>query len=158
MLSMFAQQQRGVDERAFRLAHPYDWLVWEDGPWKPVASNTMVAAPSPLFAETSGPQALAIALVAKDGTEDQVTLGRGSQCDLVVNDGTLSSTHLVFMKGPAGWTVRDAGSRNGSDFEGAPMVPGHPRPLASGAALRAGSVLLRYYQPPDMLARLRGVG
>ena len=157
VLTVLAQQERSSDERAFRGTHPHDWLVWEDGPFKAVASAT-VASPAPLFANSTGPQALAIALLSKDGKTEQVTLGRGSQCDLVVNDGTLSSMHLVFMRGPAGWTVRDAGSRNGSDFEGSPMIPGNPRPLTSGATLRAGSVLLRYYSPSDLLARLRAVG
>jgi hypothetical protein len=155
VLSVLARQPHAAELRSFRNAYPYDWLVREEG--DPAAVTTLPpGSPAPLFGATAGgSQSLAIALKAKDGSSEQVVLGRGEQSDIVLNDGTLSSLHLVFMRGPGGWTVRDAGSKNGTTLEGVALQPGQPKPLLSGARLRAGSVVLRYYAPPEMLVRLR---
>lgn len=130
LLSVLAQRHRAHDLDIFVTANPWDWLVWEAG-------------------------AQALALAARDGSTAQVTVGRGKSCDLVINDGTLSSLHLVYMRGPRGWTVRDAGSRNGSVFGGAKLEPGVPRLLRSGDRVEAGSVTLTLYEAAGLLERLR---
>ncbi len=156
LVSALSQQFKLVDIGAFRTAYPYDWLVWEPGPWKPVGTATVMApTPVALAAATGQGGAVAFTMTARDGSTAQVTLGRAVSCDLVLNDGTLSSLHLVFMLGPAGWTVRDAGSRNGSFLNGGSLEPGKPQPLISTAQLQAGSCFLTYYRPEELLERLR---
>lgn len=145
------------DLETFTKAHPHDWLLWEPGSWKPPGSTTLVGpglSTTPTPSKPAG-EALALALEPKrDG--GQLTLGRGGECDAVINDGTLSQLHLVFMQAPdKTWTVRDAGSRNGSQLDGVKLEPGHPQPLKTGAKINAAGVTFTFYGPAGMLQRLK---
>jgi hypothetical protein len=145
-----------ADLATFTKAHPHDWLLWEPGSWKPPGSVTLVAPGlgTPVPSRPSG-EALALALQPKkDG--GQLTLGRGPECDAVINDGTLSQLHLVFMQTKeGGWTVRDAGSRNGSTLDDHRLDAGTPLPLKNGCKLTAAKVMFTYYGPAGMLQRLK---
>jgi hypothetical protein len=146
------------DVETFKKAHPHDWLLWEPGSWKPPGSTTLVG-PGLQPSNTPTPQqtgeALALALERKkDG--GQLTLGRGPECDAVINDGTLSQLHLVFMQTDKGvWTVRDAGSRNGSKVDGITLTAGEPRDLRNGSKVQAAGVTFTFYSPAGMLQRLK---
>jgi hypothetical protein len=145
-----------TDVEAFKKAHPHDWLLWEPGNWKPPGSTTLVGpglSTTPTPASTG--EALALALEKKkDG--GQLTLGRGPECDAVINDGTLSTLHLVFMQSDKGaWTVRDAGSRNGSKVDGLPLAAGQPQELKNGAKITAAGVTFTFYSPAGLLQRLK---
>ena len=160
LLSSFVRTHGHLDEEAFRRSEPHSWLVWEAGPWKPAGRTTLTTMLGPLPAATPtvpapGVEALAYALAPRDGTRDQVTLGRNPICDIVINDGTISMLHLVFVRTPTGWSVQDSGSRNGSMLASTPLESGKARPLASNARLVAGSVAFSFYEPKDMLWRLK---
>lgn len=136
-------------------------MLWEPGSWKPPGTTTLVnpsnlnnPAVTPTPVKPTG-EALAMAMEPKkDGT--QLTLGRGMECDAVINDGTLSTLHLVFMQGPGVvWTVRDAGSRNGSTLDGVKLEAGKPKELRTGCKLTAAGVTFTYYGPAGMLQRLK---
>ena len=141
---------------AFTTAHPHDWLLWEPGRWKPPASATVMLGESSSSlpaAKTSG-EALGLALVTSPS--GNFTLGRGNECDAPINDGTLSQLHLVFQRGTNGeWTVRDAGSKNGSWIDGKKMESGKPAPLRDGTRVVAAQVAFTYYTPAGMLARIK---
>lgn len=158
LLSAFVHSHAHLDEEAFRQSEPHSWLVWEAGPWKPGGSRTLLSMPSPVPARPASPapgvEALAYALSPKD----QVTLGRNPSCDIVINDGTISTLHLVFTRAGTEWTVQDSGSRNGSTLMSAPLGPGKPMLLRSSARLMAGSVTFSFYEPKDMLWRLKQYG
>ena len=144
----------------FEKIHPHDWLVWEPGAWRPPAraGHTLVAAAEPLRAGAAAGEALAMAL-ARDGRRPYVTLGRGAENELVIDDATLSRVHLVLMRAPDGtWTVRDAGSSNGSRLEGQRLEPGKPLPLPPGSRLEAGGVRLTFHDPADLLRRIQSPG
>jgi pSer/pThr/pTyr-binding forkhead associated (FHA) protein len=101
-------------------------------------------------------ESLAIQLEAKNGGSE-VRLGRAAENDLVVDDGTLSRSHLAFWRDPAGvWYVRDVGSSNGTRVEGKD-VGREPTPLESGTRIEAGAVRLTFYDGPGLYLRLRGV-
>ncbi len=157
LISSLAFRFNGADLETFKKAHPHDWLLWEPGSWKPPASTTLVGMglnTTPAPARPSG-EALALALEPKK-EGGGLTLGRGDDCDAVINDGTLSQLHLVFMQGPdATWTVRDAGSRNGSTLDGLKLEAGAPRTLKTGSKLTAAGVTFTYYGPAGMLQRLK---
>ena len=156
LLSAFVRSHAHLDEETFKLSEPAHWLVWEAGPWKPGGARTLSAVPAPAPVTVSpGLEALAYSLSPKDGTRDQVTLGRNPICDIVINDGTISMLHLVFVRTPTGWSVQDSGSRNGSMLASTPLESGKARPLASNARLVAGSVAFSFYEPKDMLGRLK---
>lgn len=159
LLSAFVRSHAHLEEDAFRLAEPSCWLVWEAGPWKPGGARTLTSAPPPpqpmSASPASGVEALAYTLLPKDGTRDQVTVGRNPICDIVINDGTVSMLHLVFVRAGTGWTVQDSGSRNGSSLAGAPLESGKPKQLVTCQRLMAGSVAFSFYEPKDMLWRLK---
>ncbi len=156
LISWLAKKHASADLRAFLKERPEDFLVWEAGPWRPPAARSETMAAGPGTRLLSAGESLAIALVAKAGGAD-VSLGRSAENDLVVDDGTLSRHHLLFRREPAGWTVRDAGSSNGSKLNGM-RLGGEGALLRPGDRLEAGAVRLTFYDAPSMYLRLRGVG
>jgi hypothetical protein len=140
---------RFTDAAALASAHPHDWVIWEPGTWKPPGTSTVAfMAKSPPAPQ--GKQALALALLG----EERVTLGRAETCDLVINDGTLSSAHLVFTRQGPAWFVEDAGSRNGTAVDGL-QRPAHVRvKLMNGSSIAAAQVNLTFHTAQGLFARL----
>jgi len=132
--------------------------VWEPGEWHPPerAGHTLVAAAeAPRPAGKGAAEALAIALT-RNPRRPYVTVGRGPENDVVIDDATLSRIHLVLMRSDDGtWTIRDAGSSNGSRLADRRLEPGKPEGLRCGARLEAGSVRLTFHDPADLLMRLQ---
>lgn len=129
------------------------WLVWEAGPWRPPSARreTLVAGPQTRLLASG--ESLAIQLAPKKPA-GEIRLGRGADCDLVVDDATLSRVHLVFSLDAAGrWAVRDPGSRNGTRLDGAP-VRAAPVPLERGAIIEAGAVRLTFLDAAGLFERL----
>jgi pSer/pThr/pTyr-binding forkhead associated (FHA) protein len=157
LLSWLARKHAGASLQAFLAEHAGDWLVWEAGPWRPPAARRETMAAGPGTRLLAAGESLAIALAARAGGPE-VRLGRGAENDLVVDDGTLSRAHLIFYRDPAGvWSVRDAGSRNGTLVEGA-TLGAEPVTLAPGARIEAGAVRLTFYDAGSLYLRLKGVG
>lgn len=156
LLSSLAFRFGSAEAETFARAFPHDWLLWEPGAWKAPASTTHLITPAVTPAPTKAGEALALALEARpDGAP--LKLGRGAECDAIINDGTLSQVHLVFMKAADGWTVRDANSRNGSKLDAVKLEPGKPAGLTNGARLVAAQVAFTFYNSAGMLARLKGL-
>lgn len=64
-------------------------------------------------------------VLLRDGCD--TVLGREAGCDVVVDDDRVSRRHAIFTQRGGGWSVADAGSKNGTLAGGAPA--------GSGAAL-----------------------
>jgi hypothetical protein len=148
--------------RAFARSGGHHWLLWEPGGWSPPKRDNQTimlmggtpTTPPPTVPSSATSEALALVL-AHRGPEDQVTLGRSATCELTINDGTLSQTHLVFIHDAAGlWTVRDAGSTNGSWVNGQKLAPGQPVELANGTRIQAAQVHLTHYDPEGLWERI----
>lgn len=156
LLSSLAFRFGSADADTFGRAFPHEWILWEPGAWKAPASTTHLLTGNQTPAPTKAGEALALALEPRaDGAP--LKLGRGAECDAIINDGTLSQVHLVFMKGPEGWTVRDANSRNGSKLDALKLEPGKPSTLTNGARLVAAQVAFTFYNSAGMLAHLKGL-
>ena len=156
LVSVLSKMFANATLEEFAAANPHSWILWEPGAWKPPSGNTtMVAVNVPKDIRIGG-EALALALVPRSGKGSQVAVGRSPTGDIEVNDATLSQVHLVFMRGEDGeWTVRDAGSKNGSWLDDAQLKPGVPGKIVDGARIRAGQVHFSFLKPAGMYARVK---
>lgn len=155
LLSWLAGQHRESDLKTFLRERPQEWLVWEAGPWRP---------PSPRRAETISPaqartslaagEPVAVALEPPEGSR-VVRLGRGADNDIVIDEATVSRSHLALALTGAHWQVRDVGSSNGTRVGGV-RIWSDPVPLRPGAVIEAGAARLTFYDAPALFLRLRG--
>jgi hypothetical protein len=75
-----------------------------------------------------------------------LTIGKGSQNELVLADDSVSTTHARLEYEAGGWRLTDLGSTNGTFVEGAKLAPDTPTPLPYGAAVRLGGVRLQFHE------------
>lgn len=71
-----------------------------------------------------------------------LTLGRGAESNIVIQDASISRVHLQFTRQSDGDYVRDLCSRNGSQINGLPLKA--PRLLFAGDTITLGNVRLEY--------------
>jgi pSer/pThr/pTyr-binding forkhead associated (FHA) protein len=155
-VSQLIRQYSFSDSESFRAERPHDWLVWEPGAWRPPADDrSTIYVPLPpggIFGKGNS-EPLAYELIPP--TEGHLAIGRAPSCEIAINDGTLSQTHLVLTRTGGVWKVRDAGSRNGTLLNRLKLHPGQDAELAPGAQIEAAAVNLAYYTPETMLERIK---
>ncbi len=86
---------------------------------------------------------------------DRITVGRTANNDVVLKDITVSRFHVYFRHRDQQWTVCDAGSKNGTSLDGAPMEPRKELDLISGARLRIGDLETTFYLAPALFDLLQ---
>jgi hypothetical protein len=86
-----------------------------------------------------------------------VTVGRTSNNDLVVDDGSVSRFHAWFQqdRDSGQWSVADAGSKNGTRVGRNRLAPKKPVALRGGDRLRFGKVGATFLLPKDFVALLK---
>lgn len=52
------------------------------------------------------------------GRRDEIVIGRGLDCDVVIKDAKASRKHCRLLRKDEGFVLEDLGSRNGTFFEG----------------------------------------
>ena len=88
---------------------------------------------------------------------DEVTIGRSSSSGAQVADATVSRTHAVVERAGAGWSIRDAGSANGT-FVNGQSLGSESRPLRPGDEIGVGSARLFFRsRATDAAAKTIGV-
>jgi pSer/pThr/pTyr-binding forkhead associated (FHA) protein len=70
------------------------------------------------------------------------TVGRGSECNVVLNDISISRQHAQFLRQASGNYVQDLSSRNGTTVNGESLTG--PRLLISGDIVSVGNISLEY--------------
>lgn len=73
-----------------------------------------------------------------------VTIGRGGDADLVIDDDSVSAKHARLEFDLGAWRITDLGSINGTAIEGVKLAPDVPTPLPYGATVRFGGVKLQF--------------
>lgn len=154
MLSLLGRQRQLLGARFFE-RYPSNWLVWEPGRWRPArsesTSNTEATQlPTPLpMSRPVGDDALCFEL--KRVEKSDLTVGRGTDNHIVVNDLTVSRAqlHLTFNGGL--WRVS---SSNAMTVDGQPVVP-QGLTLKNAAALELGDVRMTFYEPQGLIQRLQ---
>jgi len=145
---------RKTSSEAFSQTYPHPWLVWELEGFKPTSmsvketrttptpsgSRPIVATPDPLCFEL------------KDRSPFKV--GRAPDCDVRVNDATVSREHLWFEPQDEGvWLARPASPSSITYVNGEVLTPAGRR-LAPGEVIAIGTVRLTYESLETMLKRL----
>lgn len=155
LLSWLARKYQEADLQAFLRAEPHDWLVWEAGPWRPPARGRATVQARPGMPGLNSGESLAISVDPQAGTRS-VTVGRSTENDVVIDDATLSRTHMRLERGEDGrWTALDLGSSNGTAVDGVP-ARGQPIPLRNGSVIEAGTVRLTFHDGGGFFLRLSG--
>ncbi|MBW3628092.1 MAG: FHA domain-containing protein [Gemmatimonadetes bacterium] len=77
-----------------------------------------------------------------------LTLGQGSQNDVVLADDSVSTTHARLEYAAGAWLLTDLGSTNGTYVEGSRLPPNAPTPLPYGSQIRFGGLRLLFNQVP----------
>jgi S-DNA-T family DNA segregation ATPase FtsK/SpoIIIE len=124
----------------------------------PVREPAPTAGAGLVLAVTAGPGAGARIGVSRAG----VTVGRGPDCDLRLDDDTISGCQLAVTMPEGGdgsaALVEDLGSRNGTTVAGQPIEPHLPVRVEVGAAIGVGAAELtvRAGGPPARLLPMPG--
>lgn len=71
-----------------------------------------------------------------------ITIGRGSESDIVINDASISRRHAQVLRQLSGNYIQDLASRNGSTINGEPLF--EPHLLQSGDVVCLGNIRLEY--------------
>ena len=71
-----------------------------------------------------------------------MSIGRGPECDIAINDTSISRHHAQVLRQSNGHYVQDLASRNGSKVNDEPLLA--PRLLQSGDIVCLGTVRLKY--------------
>lgn len=88
--------------------------------------------------------------VGSDGTS-MVTVGRAANMDIVLNSPSVSKLHAYFQRSidGSGWTVADAGSRNGTALNGHALPVKDPRPIQSGDLIVFAEIFRGEFLSPE---------
>jgi pSer/pThr/pTyr-binding forkhead associated (FHA) protein len=71
-----------------------------------------------------------------------LTVGRGIECDIILNDNSISRQHVQLLRQGEGDYVQDLSSRNGTKVNGELLQS--PRRLQSGDRIQVGNIQLEY--------------
>ena len=90
-------------------------------------------------------------LTFPDGTEvelkDSVSIGRGTNNDLVMESSAVSREHAAVNFQDGRWFLEDRGSFNGTYLNGTRVVPGTPLPLRHADRISIGAETLIFSWP-----------
>jgi hypothetical protein len=75
-----------------------------------------------------------------------LTVGQGSQNDVVLADDSVSTTHARLEYEAGGWRLTDLASTNGTYLDGTRLAPNVPTPLPYGSQVRFGGMALLFHQ------------
>src|SRR5258706_5415347 len=89
-----------------------------------------------------------------DGGE--VTIGRDSSCDLVVQHPSVSRHHAKLRMSPL--EITDVGGRNGTRVRGVVLQSGVPTPLAVGDGIQLGNVAILIHSTVVLDGALKAEG
>ena len=81
---------------------------------------------------------------------ESVTIGRGAENDVVLNDAGVSRTHARIERKSASWMLLDNGSANGTELNGAPLQK--PSALRAGDRIGVGPVTFEFGADQDPAA------
>lgn len=84
-----------------------------------------------------------------------IVLGRGRDCDIVLDEHKVSRQHARLQQVPQGWVLTDLGSTNGTQVNGRPLMPHEPHVLKAGDRVSLGDCVLAL-RPTEAVSDIAG--
>ena len=83
--------------------------------------------------------------------EAPIAVGRFANCDVVINDYTISKQHACITIDPllGGFRIMDVGSTNGSAVADSPIEPGQAVAVSSGQTITFGRLIFKILSATD---------
>jgi len=163
MLSYWLKDANALDELAYCAKHPYPLLVHNTSSYqlRPVEKIMATIDRAVLSPVRRGrvPSAIdeyeAVPVQAMGGEHTfELTVGCGPDCDVRVNDVTVSKIHALMTQDARGfWYVQDVGSTTGTHVNEQDTDP--TRPLQSGDKIAFGMVEVTFHLPASHYALVR---
>jgi len=87
----------------------------------------------------------------------KITIGASADCDLTVNDSSLSKAHAWFDRVGEDWRIWDNDSVSGTQVNGNHVMPGMPTLLVAGDRITLGYVDLTFLTSSGFHQLVRGL-
>ena len=84
-----------------------------------------------------------------------IVIGRGRDCDIILDEHQVSRQHARLQQTPQGWTLTDLGSTNGTLVNGRRLMPHQPHALRPGDRVSLGACVLALRSPEAASASAR---
>ena len=76
-----------------------------------------------------------------------IVIGRGQDCDIILDEHQVSRHHARLQQTPQGWMLLDLGSTNGTQVNGQQLRAHEPYALQPGDRVALGTAILALQQP-----------
>lgn len=145
-----------LSEADFCRRHPYPFLVHTGTGLRPLDETRGLTIDHVVLENESGetnPQPplrdtfLAAPVCTLDAARRLITIGLSSQCDIQINDASLSKTHAMFELADDAWRIWDNDSVATTQVNGDIVRPGSPQGLEWGDRVTLGYVDLTFLPP-----------
>ena len=149
MLSLLKQRFASESDLLQR-QFPGFWLIWEPGRWhiSGVFETTLdVSKEQPKLK-------VADSLCFYLRSDTPLKLGRSPDCDMVINDATVSREHLVLEPVGATWQLKVLSSQSTTFVDTRALNQNDSRLLQSGQLIQIGDARLTYVDTEGLGARL----
>ncbi len=84
--------------------------------------------------------------------KSQMTVGRGHDCDIFVDDKSVSKVHCQALIAGQMVSIVDIGSTNGTEVQSAKLAPNVPAPLKNNDQIKMGNVLFKFLEKGNIEA------
>ena len=82
-----------------------------------------------------------------DLSRSAIVIGRGQDCDIILDEHQVSRQHARLQQTAQGWTLVDLGSTNGTRVNGQPLKAHAPYALQPGDRVALGTAVVSLQQP-----------
>jgi hypothetical protein len=147
-----------LQKKGFLQQHPYAWLVWEVGTTMVPASTKEGSSGSTRIPDQKGPpepeagDPLCFELSAPDDADLRLKVGRSTDCEMVINEMTVSREQFELHHSQGYWAVLN--SVGAKTAVGVVQSPHKPIVLRDHTVIKAGGVRFTFYGPEAFVARV----
>ena len=156
LLSLLSRQCLLLKPPAFRERYPHGWLVWESGVWNvPEVGEELGTTRVPAREIADCLPESDVLCFELAPARKELTLGRSTENDIVINDATVSRTHLRASFDGERWWVEPLPDSAEVTLNGIQLERGRKTPLENGEKIRIGDVTLTYHTVDSFVARVQ---